>query len=93
MVWFGDDCFVGEGMEIFVEFGRDVAFGDGARVAARCFIYGLCVIGVCVLLNVNVYIEGGVVGVMIGDDMWIGLRFLVFAFNYVFDDFETNIRE
>ena len=92
-VRFGDDCFVGEGTEIFAEPGRDVALGDGARVAARCFIHGPCAIAARASLNANAHIEGGAVGVTIGDDTRIGPRFSAFAFNHVFDDPETNIRE
>ena len=92
-VRFGVRCFVGEGVEIIAERGRDVEIGDGSSVAAHGFIHGPCEIGTNVSVNSRCHIEGGSAGVRIGDDTRIGPNFSAFAFDHVFEDATKPIRE
>lgn len=92
-VRFGIKCFVGHGVEIIAERGRDVVLGDGSSVAAHGFIHGPCEIGTNVSVNSRCHIEGGAAGVRIGDDTRIGPNFSAFAFNHVFEDATKPIRE
>ncbi len=92
-VRFGERCFVGHGVEIFAEPGRDVVFADDVAIAAECFIHGPCAFGANVSVNARCHIEGGAVGVTIGRDTRIGPGFSAFAFNHVFDDPNAPIRE
>jgi len=91
-VRFGAGAFVGEGVEIFAEPGRNVVVGEGSAIAAYGFIHGPCAIGSNVSINARCHIEGGSVGISIGDDTRIGPFFNAYAFDHIFEDPNTPVR-
>ena len=78
----GAGCFVAPEAQIFAEPHRWVKLGDGCTIAAGCFIHGPVTLGRRVSLNHRVSVDGGRLGVIIGDDTRIATGVAIYAFDH-----------
>lgn len=79
---FGEGCFVAPEAKLFAEPGRDIIVGSGSQVAADCFLHGPIRLGEHVSINHGVTLDGGRVGIEIGDHTRIAARCTLYAFNH-----------
>lgn len=78
----GKDCFIAPEAALFAEPGRDIVIGDGCQIAADCFLHGPIRLGQHVSINHGCSLDGGRVGIEIGDHTRIAARCTLYAFNH-----------
>src|SRR5262245_20246840 len=61
------DVFIAPEALLFAEPGRTIAIGEGSFIAADCVLHGPITLGKQVSINHHVTLEGGRVGIIIGD--------------------------
>jgi len=81
-VRFGEGCFLAESAVVLAEPGRGVRLGDGASVAAECFIHGPATLGPGASLNPRCHVDGGTKGVHLGAHTRVGAGCRFFAFDH-----------
>ncbi len=81
-VRFGESCFIAPDAGIFAEPGRDIQVGSHSFIATGCFLHGPMKIGQHVAINHGCAIDGGKVGVEIGDHTRIANNCRIYAFNH-----------
>jgi serine acetyltransferase len=81
----GEDCFIAPEAGIFAEYGRDIVMGNGVSVAAYAYLHGPIVLGDNVSINLRANLDGGVKGIVVGDDTRIASNVSIFAFNHGLD--------
>lgn len=81
-VLIGKNCFVAPEAHIFAEPGREIVIGDGAWVAADAFLHGPIVLGPNVSVNARVHLDGGAVGIEIGEGSRLAAGVRAFAFDH-----------
>lgn len=78
----GEDCFISPEAMLFAEPGRAIVLGEGCSVAAQVFVHGPVKLGRRVSLNARVTLDGGTLGIEIGDDTRIATGTAIFAFDH-----------
>jgi acetyltransferase-like isoleucine patch superfamily enzyme len=81
-VQIGSGCFVSPDAHIFAEPGRPVIIGDGCSIAASAFVRGPVVLANGVSLNARVSLDGGAVGIRIGEGTRIATGATLYAFDH-----------
>jgi len=81
-VKFGEGCFVAESAVVLAEPGRTVVLGDGASVAAECFVHGPATLGAGASLNPRCHLDGGTKGIHLGAHTRVGAGSRFFAFDH-----------
>jgi acetyltransferase-like isoleucine patch superfamily enzyme len=81
-VQIGSGCFVSPDAHIFAEPGRPVIIGDGCSIAASAFVHGPVVLANGVSLNARVSLDGGAVGIRIGEGTRIATGATLYAFDH-----------
>ena len=81
-VQIGEGCFVAPEAAVFAEPGRPVVMGNGVSIAAHAFVHGPVVLGDRVSVNARVSIDGGGVGIRIGEDTRIAAGATLYAFDH-----------
>ncbi|NKF51110.1 acyltransferase [Shewanella sp. WXL01] len=78
----GDNCFIAPEANLFAEPGRDITIGSKCMIAADSFIHGPINIGDEVAINHGCSIDGGRVGITIGNRTRIANNVTIYAFNH-----------
>ena len=78
----GEDCFIAPEVNIFAEPNRNIIIGNKCMVAADSFIHGPIIMGNEVAINHSCSIDGGKVGIIIGDRTRIANNVTIYAFNH-----------
>lgn len=78
----GTGCFISPDAGIFAQLGRAVRIGDGSAVAAHAFLHGPLTIGRNVSINARASLDGGAVGITVGDDTRIATGACLYAFDH-----------
>ncbi|MCL2916934.1 acyltransferase [Shewanella litorisediminis] len=81
-VHIGNRCFVAPEAELFAEPGRDIRMGDQCMIAAGVFIHGPVDMGDEVAINHGSSLDGGRVGIKIGNRTRIANNVTIYAFNH-----------
>jgi acetyltransferase-like isoleucine patch superfamily enzyme len=81
-VTLGDDCFISPDAGIFAQLGRPISIGARSTVAAHAFLHGPLTIGANVSINARASLDGGAVGIVIGDDCRIASGATLYAFDH-----------
>jgi acetyltransferase-like isoleucine patch superfamily enzyme len=76
------DCFVAPDASIFAEPGRDVVVGAGTSIASHAFVHGPVKLGAHVSINPRASLDGGRMGIEIGDGTRIATGATLFAFDH-----------
>ncbi|RKG97085.1 acyltransferase [Corallococcus sp. CA053C] len=77
-----EGCFIAPEARIFAEPGRTVRIGPGCSIAADAFVHGPVVLESRVSLNARVSLDGGTVGIRIGDGTRIASGAALYAFDH-----------
>ena len=75
-------CFVSPEAQIFAEPRRPVRLGEGCSIAAHAFVHGLVTLGRNVSINARASLDGGALGITIGDDTRIATGAVLYAFDH-----------
>lgn len=86
------NCFIAPEANLFAEPGRDIRIASGSHVAAECFLHGPITLGKNCSINKGVTMDGGKLGITIGDNTRIAANTCIYAFNHGISG-ETLIRE
>ena len=78
----GQGCFIAPEARLFGEPGRGITIGDGCAIAADVFLHGPVTLGRNVSINARTSLDGGVKGIVIGDDTRIATGTAIYAFNH-----------
>lgn len=78
----GQNCFIAENSAIFAEPGRTITIGANSHIGADTFLHGPITIGAEVGINHNTSIDGGSIGVTIGNRTRIAHHCSFYAFNH-----------
>ncbi|QSX42567.1 acyltransferase [Shewanella cyperi] len=81
-VHLGQDCFIAPEARLFAEPGRDIRMGNRCMIAAESFIHGPLTLGDEVAINHGCSIDGGRVGIKIGNRTRIANNVTLYAFNH-----------
>jgi acetyltransferase-like isoleucine patch superfamily enzyme len=76
------DCFVAPDASIFAEPRREVVVGAGSSIASQAFVHGPVELGAHVSVNPRASLDGGRMGISIGDDTRIATGATLFAFDH-----------
>jgi acetyltransferase-like isoleucine patch superfamily enzyme len=87
-----EGCFIAPEARLFGEPGRGIDIGPGCSIAADAFVHGPVTLGRNVSLNARTVLDGGVKGIVVGDDTRIATGATLFAFNHGLDS-DRPIRE
>ncbi len=77
-----EGCFIAPEARLFGEPGRGIEIGPGCSIAADAFVHGPVTLGRNVSLNARAVLDGGVKGIVVGDDTRIATGATLFAFNH-----------
>ena len=77
-----EGCFVAPEARLFAELGRDLVIGAGSSIAAEVFMHGPITLGRNVSVNARASLDGGVKGIVVGDDTRIATGTAVYAFDH-----------
>ncbi|MCI0573935.1 MAG: acyltransferase [Myxococcaceae bacterium] len=80
-----EGCFVAPEARLFAEPGRAIHLGAGSSVAADAFIHGPVSLARGVSINARASIDGGAVGVRIGEGSRIATGAALYAFDHGLD--------
>lgn len=78
----GKDCFISPDAQLFAEPNRDIIIGDGGFIAADCVLHGPITLGKKVALNHHCALDGGRMGIHIGDNTRLAAYCHLYAFNH-----------
>lgn len=78
----GKDCFISPDAQLFAEPNRDIIIGDGSFIAADCVLHGPITLGKKVALNHHCTLDGGRMGIRIGDNARLAAYCHLYAFNH-----------
>ena len=78
----GNDCFISPDAQLFAEPNRDIIIGDGSFIAADCVLHGPISLGKKVALNHHCTLDGGRMGIHIGDNTRLAAYCHLYAFNH-----------
>ena len=78
----GKDCFISPDAQLFAEPNRDIIIGDGSFIAADCVLHGPISLGKKVALNHHCTLDGGRMGIHIGDNARLAAYCHLYAFNH-----------
>ena len=78
----GKDCFISPDAQLFAEPNRDIIIGDGSFIAADCVLHGPITLGKKVALNHHCTLDGGRMGIHIGDNTRLAAYCHLYAFNH-----------
>lgn len=81
-VTLGEDCFISPEAGIFAQLGRAIVIGPRSTVAAHAFLHGPLTLGADVSVNARASLDGGAVGITIGDGCRIATGATLFAFDH-----------
>ncbi len=81
----GEDCFIAPEAGIFAQLGRGIVLGSRSTVAAHAFLHGPLSIGRNVSINARASLDGGAVGITVGDDTRIASGACLYAFDHQLD--------
>lgn len=85
-------CFVAPEARLFAEPGRSIDLGVGSSIAADVFMHGPITLGRNVSINARASLDGGVKGIIVGDDTRIATGATLYAFDHGTDP-ERLVRE
>jgi len=77
-----EGCFVAPEARLFGEPGRGIDIGSGCAIAAEVFMHGPVTLGRNVSVNAKASLDGGVKGILVGDDTRIASGVAIYAFNH-----------
>ena len=77
-----NDCFISPDAQLFAEPNRDIIIGDGSFIAADCGLHGPISLGKKVALNHHCALDGGRMGIHIGDNTRLAAYCHLYAFNH-----------
>jgi acetyltransferase-like isoleucine patch superfamily enzyme len=77
-----EECFIAPEARLFAEPGRPIIIGKGSYIAADCVIHGPITIGEGVSINHHITLDGGSVGIIIGNNTRIAAYTSAYAFNH-----------
>lgn len=78
----GKECFISPDAQLFAEPNRDIIIGDGSFIAADCVLHGPITLGKKVALNHHCTLDGGRMGIHIGDNTRLAAYCHLYAFNH-----------
>ncbi|MBL8922276.1 MAG: acyltransferase [Myxococcaceae bacterium] len=81
-VTLAEDCFIAPEAGIFAQLGRPIRIGARSTVAAHAFLHGPLSIGADVSINARASLDGGAVGITIGDGCRIASGATLYAFDH-----------
>ena len=81
-VTLAEDCFIAPEAGIFAQLGRPIRIGARSTVAAHAFLHGPLTIGADVSINARASLDGGAVGITIGDGCRIASGATLYAFDH-----------
>jgi len=81
-VTLGEGCFIAPDAGIFAELGRDIIMGPRCSVASGAFLHGPLRFGAGVSVNAHASVDGGAVGITIGDGTRIASGARLYAFDH-----------
>ena len=81
-VQIGEQCFIAPEAQLFAEPNRDIKIGNRCMIAADCFLHGPITLGNEVAINHGCSLDGGRVGIQIGDQTRIANHVTIYAFNH-----------
>ncbi len=81
----GRDCFIAPEARLFAEPGRPIIIGDGCYIAADAVLHGPITLGKRVSINHHATLDGGRIGIVIGDDSRLAAYSTLYAFNHSMD--------
>jgi acetyltransferase-like isoleucine patch superfamily enzyme len=88
----GSDCFVAPSAHLFAELGRPITLHDRVAIAAEVFMHGPITLANDVSVNARATLDGGGVGITVGEGSRIATGATLFAFNHAMDP-DRPIRE
>lgn len=91
-VFIAEDCFIAPDAGIFAELGRPIRFGPRCSVASHAFLHGPLSLGADVSINARASLDGGAVGITVGDGTRIASGAVLYAFDHGLSR-EREIRE
>lgn len=81
-VTIAEDCFIAPEAGIFAQLGRPIRIGPRSTVGAHAFLHGPLTIGADVSINARASLDGGAVGITIGDGCRIASGATIYAFDH-----------
>lgn len=81
-VTIAEDCFIAPEAGIFAQLGRAIRIGPRSTVGAHAFLHGPLTIGADVSINARASLDGGAVGITIGDGCRIASGATIYAFDH-----------
>lgn len=81
-VFIAEDCFIAPDAGIFAELGRPIRIGARCTVASHAFLHGPLTLGADVSVNARASLDGGAVGITIGDGTRIASGAALYAFDH-----------
>lgn len=81
-VTIAEDCFIAPEAGIFAQLGRPIRIGPRSTVGAHAFLHGPLTIGADVSINARTSLDGGAVGITIGDGCRIASGATIYAFDH-----------
>lgn len=77
-----EGCFISPDAGLFAQLGRPIHLGPRSTVAAHAFLHGPLRIGADVSINARASLDGGAVGIVVGDGCRIASGATLYAFNH-----------
>ena len=81
-VTIAEDCFIAPEAGILAQLGRPIRIGPRSTVGAHAFLHGPLTIGADVSINARASLDGGAVGITIGDGCRIASGATIYAFDH-----------
>ncbi|MBL8933461.1 MAG: acyltransferase [Archangium sp.] len=81
-VTLAEDCFIAPEAGIFAQLGRPIRIGPRSTVGAHAFLHGPLTIGADVSINARANLDGGAVGITVGDGCRIASGATIYAFDH-----------
>jgi acetyltransferase-like isoleucine patch superfamily enzyme len=78
----GENCFISPLAHIFAEPGRKISIGNNTFIAADCTLHGPLDIGQEVAINHHCILDGGKVGIKLGNQVRIAAYSHLYAFDH-----------
>ncbi|MDX2012588.1 MAG: acyltransferase [Myxococcaceae bacterium] len=81
-VTIAEGCFISPEAGIFAQLGRPIRIGPRCTIAAHAFLHGPLTLGADVSINARASLDGGAVGITVGDGCRIASGATLYAFNH-----------
>ena len=78
----GAGCFIAPEAKLFGEPGRGLVIGDRCAIAAEVFLHGPVTLGRDVSINARTNLDGGTLGIVIGDGTRIASGVAIYGFDH-----------